>query len=254
MLDRFLNRLVKWSPERFWLYMTLFVVVAMEATSWLLSQAPLCIVDAKDYGEYYQEGACPTFHLFFIVTMTHILEALGHEWINTISTAVIAIFTGTIFLINRKQFRHARQVEQAYLWPGFGKHEPVEGGMRWFITVTNTGRMAGVLKVIRYARITDEEYNAGGYKFDTFTNREDIIPPETGNPGQPTGLDFVIDKPMVCCGWIEFEDIFGQDRRQGWKHRLRLTEDSAGNWSIPFPDCYSAKYRPWEQENAEKKK
>lgn len=147
---------------------------------------------------------------------------------------------------SQDQIAHSHQVQRSYLWPGFGKHEPSEGGMRWFVTVTNTGRMAGVLKIIHYAVITDDDYEAGEYKFKTFTDREDIIPPGTGNPGQPTGLDFPIKCPMICCGWIEYEDVFGLDRKQGWKHRLRLTEDSAGNWSIPFPDCYSAAYKPWE--------
>ena len=118
MLDRLLNRLVKWSPERFWTYIVLFVMVTMEATSWLLSRAPLCIVDNKNYGDYYQNGECPTFHVFFIVTMTRILEALGHEWITAISTAIIAGFTVTIYLINRKQLRHAREVERAYVSGG----------------------------------------------------------------------------------------------------------------------------------------
>jgi len=169
--------------------------------------------------------------------------------IAAVATAFIAWFTFTIWETNKIQLEHDRAVERAYLWPGFGKHKRKKGGMKWHVTVTNTGRMAGVLRIIFFAVITEEEFKAGGYEFDIFTNREDVIPPGTGNPGQETGLDFDITEPMVCCGWIEYEDIFGRDRKQGWKHRLRLTKDSAGNWSIPFPDCYSAAYRPWEGKN-----
>jgi hypothetical protein len=175
----------------------------------------------------------------------------GLNWsspaITAIATAAVAYFTWTIWRINSSQLEHGRAVERSYLWPGFGRHEAVEGGMKWYITVTNTGRMAGVLQTIRYAVITEEAYEAGGYKFEMiFTDREDIIAPSTLNPGQETGLDFTIKAPMVCCGWIEYEDVFGSGRRQGWRHRLNLTPDSAGNYSNPFPGCYSSSYKPWE--------
>lgn len=174
----------------------------------------------------------------------------GLNWISpaitAIATAAVAYFTWTIWRINSSQLQHSRAVERAYLWPGSGTHEAVDGGMKWFITVTNTGRMAGVLQTIRYAVITEETYEAGGYKFETFTDREDIIAPSTPNPGQETGLDFIIRAPMVCCGWIEYEDVFGGGRKQGWRHRLNLTPDAAGNYSNPFPNCYSSSYKPWE--------
>jgi hypothetical protein len=212
----------------------------------VLSSDPSATYQICETNQYSGKESCSPHHLLYVV-FWYGGYIFNTNTILALATAAIAYFTWTIKIINDEQLRHNISVERSYLWPGFGKHELMaDGRMRWFVTVTNTGRIAGVLKVIRYARITYEEYEAGGFKFDIFTNREDVIPPGTGNPGQPTGLDFVIDKPMVCCGWIEFEDIFGRDRRQGWKHHLRLTEDSAGNWSIPFPDCYSAAYTPWE--------
>ena len=136
-------------------------------------------------------------------------------------------------------------LQRAYVWPGFGKHEPLHNGMKWFVTVTNTGQTAGILQAINYAVITQKAYEAGGFKFERFIDREDIIAPSTQNPGQETGLDFTIDGPMICCGWIEYEDVFGRIRKRGWKHRLNLTPDSAGNFSNPLPGCYSLNYKPW---------
>src|SRR6185369_7607359 len=86
---------------------------------------------------------------------------------------------------------------------------------------------------------------AGWREFETLTDRENVVSPsiQVESP-----LDFFIAGPTVCWGWIEYEDIFGRVWKQGWKHRLNLTKDSAGNWPNPFPGCYSASYKPWEIE------
>jgi hypothetical protein len=40
LLDRLLNRLVSWSPLRFWTYVVLATLIAMEIVSWITSQWP----------------------------------------------------------------------------------------------------------------------------------------------------------------------------------------------------------------------
>jgi hypothetical protein len=234
-----------WRNPTVWFFVAVGALLAL-LISWASGFPPAYAHYCPDQQTYNE--SCPIRHIAGIaISLVGRFFEWGFTGITAFATFMIFRLTDRLKKISSEQLRHNILVERSYLWPGFGKHELMaDGKMRWFVTVTNTGRIAGVLKVIRYARIADKEYEAGGYKFDTFTNREDVIPPGTGNPGQPTGLDFVIDKPMVCCGWIEFEDIFGRDRRQGWKHSLRLTEDSAGCWSIPFPECYSASYHPWE--------
>jgi hypothetical protein len=138
-------------------------------------------------------------------------------------------------------------LQRAYLWPGFGKHEPAPNGMKWFITVHNTGQTAGIIQTINYAVQAEDVFKAGWRKFKRFKDREDVIPPSPPETrGKETGLVFVIDRPKVCWGWIEYEDVFGVTRTQGWKHRLNLAPDSAGNHSNPYPGCYSSTYRPWE--------
>jgi len=139
-------------------------------------------------------------------------------------------------------------LQRAYLWPGFGRNDPIGNGegRKWF-TVHNTGQTAGVLQNTYHALIAEDVYKTGGFGFELFDGREDVIPPSFGKPIEiETGLDFPIYSPMISCGWIVYEDIFGRIRRRGWKHRLNLTPDAAGNYSNPLVGCYSDAYTPWE--------
>ena len=125
MLDRFLNRLVTWSPLQFWAYTALAALLVMEVVSWITSQVPPCIVNPEDYAHYAGNDECPTQHVFLIVSMAGILETIGHNWVTALSTVVIASFTGTIYLINKRQLRHAREVERAYVFGGCGGQTPI---------------------------------------------------------------------------------------------------------------------------------
>jgi hypothetical protein len=143
-------------------------------------------------------------------------------------------------------------LERAYLWPGFGHSRELDGGKRreWRIRVWNSGKTVGVLKEVRWAVVEPEEFEAGKKpNYTPYIGREDVIPPSLGKPDEiETGIIFTTCKPMVCCGWIVWEDIFGNTQRQGWKHTLNLKADAAGNYSIPFTGAYSRAYRPWESE------
>src|SRR6266403_2480116 len=79
MLDRFLNRLTGWSPLRFWTYAVLATFVAMETVSWITSRVPPCVVNPGNYSTYYGDEECPTQHVFLIVTVSGILETIGHN-------------------------------------------------------------------------------------------------------------------------------------------------------------------------------
>jgi hypothetical protein len=182
-----------------------------------------------------------------------------------LATSTVGLWCATIALYcaSQRQFRQLRRsvdvaensdevLQRAYVWPGYGASYPIDDGKRrkWIIRVHNTGRTAGILQKIYFARPTMDEFKARKYVYEYYDGREDVIFSSNGTPIQVnTGLDFTIDGPTVCCGWIEYQDIFGKVRKQGWKHVLNLTADSAGNYSIPFPGCYSAAYKPWDEAN-----
>ncbi len=98
MLDRFLNRLISWSPLRFWAYAILGAVVAMEMASWITSRITPCIVKSANYGEQYaKNNECPTLHVFFFKSAASVLEAVGHEWLIAIAAIATAFFTATLW-------------------------------------------------------------------------------------------------------------------------------------------------------------
>src|SRR5207248_2719559 len=125
---------------RFWTYAVLAALFAMEVASWIVSRVPPCIVDAAKYGRYYAENnECPAPHVFFVVSLARILEAVGHEWVTAIATAVIAAFTATIFAINRKQLKHSQHVERAYISGGGAlEMEEIDLGTETIQDVTGT--------------------------------------------------------------------------------------------------------------------
>jgi hypothetical protein len=148
----------------------------------------------------------------------------------------------------RSSQRSAEDQQRAYLWPGFGESEPIAPhGRRWFVRVHNTGQTAGVIQTVYHALVSEDDYKAGRLTYEPFDGRENVIPPAFGPPiEEKTGLVYEIQEPMISCGWIVYEDIFGHTRRRGWKHRINIDANAAGNHSDSLPGCYSAAYRPWK--------
>jgi hypothetical protein len=165
---------------------------------------------------------------------------------------LIAYFTYCLAIVGwfgiRSDQRTVEDLERAYLWPGFGKSEPIAPhGRRWFVRVHNTGHTAGVIQTVYHALVLEEDFKAGRFTYEPFDGRENVIPPAFGPPiEEKTGIVYEIYRPMISCGWIVYEDTFNRIRRRGWKHRLNLIANSAGNYSDSLPGCYSAAYRPWK--------
>jgi hypothetical protein len=172
-------------------------------------------------------------------------------FILAVSTIGLWIVTWRIAVSTKKR---DETLERAYLWPGFGESREFDDGQgrEWRIRVWNSGKTVGVLQEVCWAIVEPGDFEAGKkIKYTPYTGREDLIPPSLGKPNEiETGIIFETYRPMVCCGWIVWEDIFGNIQKQGWKHTLYVKKDVAGNSSIPFPGAYSRKYRPWEEEGA----
>jgi hypothetical protein len=177
----------------------------------------------------------------------------------SIFNALLVIVTAVLIAVGIGQGRELKRavdvaeksdeiLQRAYLWPGYGESDPLDDGTRrkWHIRVHNTGQTAGIIQTVNYTVKSEEIFKAGWNKFTRFKGREDVIPPSLGKPyDKITGAHFTIDRPQVCWGWIEYQDVFGKIQRQGWKHLLNLKPDAAGNYSNPFPGCYSKTYEPW---------
>jgi hypothetical protein len=198
-------------------------------------------------GAYANQKDCAPYEM--VASLGTFLE-VHNAIIAAIATVAIAYFTWTIREVNKSQLVHARQVDRAYLWPGFGKSYLSDDKQRrtWRIRVWNSGKTVGILQTVYHALVPVDDFNAGKIRYKAYRGREDVLPPSVGEPNErETGIEFeTYATPMVSCGWIVYEDIFGDIQRQGWKHTLNLMADPAGNVSIPFRDCYSRAYAPWK--------
>src|SRR6516164_8116887 len=65
--------------------------------------------------------------------------------VTAIATVFIATFTATIWYVNRRQLKHAREVERAYL-SGGGPNRYQDGARHFVLTHENTGKPPAIFK------------------------------------------------------------------------------------------------------------
>jgi hypothetical protein len=234
MSDRDMKRLIG-----LWLIAVVLLYLAGMAFGLVPSEAQVCEPDKSSQH-------CPSYNIFFafVVYALYQLNFYG-ALIAAVATGVIALLTNRIKKISEDQLSHARKTDRAYLWPGFGMNDEISPVEReWRMTVNNTGRTTGVIKATHYALISEEVFNTGRFTFQEFRGRENVIPPEMGVGFIDMGLApfRVKGVPIIACGYIVYDDIFGREHKQGWKHRL--SHDKGRSDSLP--GCYTS-YKPWEK-------
>jgi hypothetical protein len=171
----------------------------------------------------------------------------------------LAVFTGGLVFVGVLQLivfgRQARQLkrsvdaversdevlERAYLWPGPGASEMEDDPAkpirtRFFVTVHNTGRTAGVIKEVHGEICTQAQFNAGRIP-PLIIRREDVIPPQMPLGQQKPTMaycDLFGGAPQIMHGFIVYSDVFKKDRRCSWRHRVY-----PGGVTEPLDGCYS---------------
>jgi hypothetical protein len=142
-----------WCQERSDLLILILAVVLLEA--WALGQIPTYVQLAK------------------------FLDAISPA-VTAIATAVIALFTATIWVINRSQLAHGRRVDRAYVNGGWGRY--IDGKL--YANINNDGKTPAtvhhmVLAILPLAGLpstppalprTFVNYNLEPYKRDFFSD------------------------------------------------------------------------------------
>jgi hypothetical protein len=132
-----------------------------------------------------------------------------------------------------------RDAERAYLWPGFAPpRQEIQGGLRFRITILNTGRTVGILQEMHLALVSEEDFEANNFSYTQVDCRGEIFPPMRRGEEIPSGVNVdVVGTTGISCGYIVYIDVHsGVTYEQGWKHRLHLTGQSE-----PLTRCYSDK-------------
>lgn len=154
-------------------------------------------------------------------------------------TGLLGVATATLALIVLCQMRDFRKISKsqnrAYLWPGFAPPRfKVENGVRFYISILNTGQTAGILREIYHALATDADYAAGQFKYTKVDGRGEVIPPMRRNEEiHSAAFSEIGTQPMISCGYIVYTDVYRNRHEQAWKHRLYPT-----NQSEPLSGCY----------------
>jgi hypothetical protein len=120
----------------------------MEAVAhWITSYVPPCIINGSDYSYSTKHSECPTPHVFFIVTMSRILE-MGHEWLTALATVVIALFTATLWWSTRGMLRATNASIEVARQELFSSHRPQMRLKHAWFTDQTAWRLNGPLEVI----------------------------------------------------------------------------------------------------------
>jgi hypothetical protein len=113
-----------------------------------------------------------------VALVTGFFASFNSNRITAIATAVSALFAGTIWWVNRRQLKHTRNVERAYISGGgpLAKDDP----NTFIFTVNNYGKTPGVLTeyAVEFCPLNAipsiPAYAKRGYKRQAFHDR---IPP-----------------------------------------------------------------------------
>jgi hypothetical protein len=257
-----LTPFLKWSDKR--LFWTLFLsyLAILEAASWIVSRIPPCIVEAAKYGTYYQNNECPAPHVVFIVTVSSILEALGHDWIIAISAVVTAFFTGSLWfsthLLWKAGERHSERQLRAYILIA-------DGGIELMVTAAGKNYLKISTTIKNFGQTPADAFRSWGLadifdaKYPVFhtgdSTRASVIAPGATRdseivrgPISDADLTAIRDGKRAIFVWgrIDYVDAFGRDRffeyyNKNGREIIVPGQGRTGRWPIqPWHQTYKA--------------
>jgi hypothetical protein len=193
-----------------------------------------------EYGERSKErcGLAESATYRAVVSIVDLIDA-RHDFVTAAATVIIAWFTGTIWLINRRQLRHSRKTERAYVSGGIatqfeatGEWRPMSGGAgmrqvtepRWVaVTVDNHGKTPAFISEIAVA-ICPRDKIPLVPRYDGI-RRLIAISVSPGVIGLLTQiqLEFADVDGQAVYGRVYYDDIFGASHSSGFIRQMRGT-------------------------------
>src|SRR5262245_17900728 len=154
-----------------------------------------------------------------VASVTGFFSSLDPNWITAMATAVSALFAGTIWWINRRQLKHTRNVERAYISGGgpLDRNDP----NKFIFTVNNYGKTPGTLTeyAVEFCPLDDipsiPAYQARGYKRMGFHDR--IPPGGIKETRAVAAIDIPpLPRPLLVYGRYWFQDIWKKRHTSGF--------------------------------------
>jgi hypothetical protein len=150
--------------------------------------------------------------------------------ITAMATVISALFAGTIWWVNRRQLRHTRNVERAYLSGGgpLDANDP----NKFIFTVNNYGKTPGILTeyAVEFCPLTAipsvPAYQARGYTRQAFHDR--IPPGGIKETRAVASFDIPpLPRPLLVYGRYWFEDIWKKRHTSGFVLVIHATGTDA---------------------------
>ena len=169
-----------------------------------------------------------------------ILGALGdaimwldaHEGALTfVATAFIGVFTWVIACVNRRQLRHARRVDRAYVTGGGDIWTDEKTGKQYFrLDIENHGQTPAFVRAydVRFAKLTDLQD-----EFPTVRNVKkrplvDGVSPQGGRRKIFTKIEREKLSDDAVFGAVWYEDVWGDEHPSRFILRIAETNDIKG--------------------------
>jgi hypothetical protein len=179
-----------------------------------------------------------------VAWVTGFFSSLNSNSITAIASAASALFAGTIWWVNRRQLKHTRTVERAYISGG----GPLDGDdlNNFVFTVNNYGKTPGILTeyAVEFCPLTDippsPAYEARGYKRQAFHDR---IPPGGINETRAAAsIDIPpLPRPLLVYGRYWFVDIWKKRHTSGFVLVIR-----ANGTDAHVPTVIPRAYTDWK--------
>jgi hypothetical protein len=248
-----LSRADKW----FLIYLATGYVAFAEILSWETSNWPACIVVSQYQSANNQPGyqTCATLHEGIMRFLAFIWAHTTHDNIIAFATVMVAIFTWTIWRVNRSQLQRSREVERAYVsggvvieWEETGEHKMIPTGIgfnatsvpitrpRWLIvTVDNHGKTPAFISEIAMT-VCEVGALPGAPEYETAKRLANLnVSPGTVGLRTQFVSDFKEAGGKLVYGRVYYTDIFRSPHSSGFI--LRVLSSTTG--AAEAPSAYS---------------
>jgi uncharacterized protein YneR len=111
------------SRDKWFLYLAVGYIGFAEVLSWETSRWSDClVVSGYQSDNRSSQQTCATLHEGFMQFLAFIWVHATHDNIIAVASVVVAVFTCTIWLVNRNQLQRSQEVERAYVSGGGARH------------------------------------------------------------------------------------------------------------------------------------
>jgi len=196
-----------------------FVLAVVLLEAWALGRIPTYVQHCEK-SQHTGHEECAAYHisLFALLQIGKFLDAISPA-VTAIASGVIAWFTATIWIINRRQLAHGRRVDRAYVNGGWGRY--IDGKL--YANINNDGKTPATVHHMAMAILplaglpttppelprTFVNYNLEPYKREFFSDHVSVE------------WDGLHEPERVLYGRFWYTDVFDREHESGFLLHIR---------------------------------